>query len=148
MLSTTYFFGPGKSPVLKIIGEKEAGEIKTASRWTSRTQEFVLPSGQNFQWSYERERGFGVDDKKGTALVLSVGEKRLAALIRNKETRTLGSKSCSAGNGGKLILDEGVGQESVVSEELVVATCLLMLKKELDRRRVVQFMMISTAVTA
>jgi hypothetical protein len=69
----------------------------------------------------------------------------LAALIRNEGTRTSGSKSCSAGSGGKLLLGEGFDSKEGLSEDLVVATCLLMLKTEIDRRRAVQFMVIAGA---
>lgn len=65
--------------------------------------------------------------------MLTLQDKRVAALIRNDETRTPGSKSCYAGNGGKLILGEDVGAKDGLSEALVLASCLLMLKKEIDR---------------
>jgi hypothetical protein len=150
VVGTTYFWGPGRDPVLHLLGgaeRKEEEPIKTASKWTSRSQKFVLPDGRSFEWKYKRERGFGGEGKKGTALVMSMQGQRVAVLIRNDETRTLGSKSCSAGNGGELVLGALVGGEGI-AEEVVVATCLLMLKKEIDRRRTVQIMMISSAVSA
>jgi hypothetical protein len=148
-IGTTYFWGPGRDPVLHFLGLADGkGEIKVVSKWTSRTQKFVLPDGRSFEWEYKRERGFGGEGKKGTALVMSLQGQRVAALIRNDETRTLGSKSCSAGNGGELVLGEGVGGNNGVGEEVVVATCLLMLKKEIDRRRTVQMMMTSSAASA
>jgi len=149
LISTTYFFGPTKDPFLTRL-DTEAGKdnvIKTVSKWTSRSHKFLLSDGRVLEWEYKREKGFGVGDKKGAALVLTLNGKRLALLIRNDETRTLGSKSCSAGNGGQLVLDEEVGGKSGIGEELVIATCLLMLKKEIDRRRTVQFMMIAAAVS-
>jgi len=146
LVATTYFFGPGKDPVLHLSdGVDGKNEIKTISRWTSRSQKFVLPDGRTFQWDYKREVGFGAQGKKGTALVLTVEGKKIAALIRNDETRTPGSKSCSAGNGGELVLSEEVGKKNGLSEHIVIATCLLMLKKEVDRRRTVQIMMITGA---
>jgi hypothetical protein len=143
LLSTTYFFGPSKDPVVTKLDTTE--DIKTVSKWTSRDHSFVLPDGRILSWSYKKENGFGAKGAKGTALVLKLGEKRIATLVRNDETRTPGSKSCSAGNGGELVLGEGVDGNDGVSEDLVVATCLLMLKKEIDRRRTVQFMMIAGA---
>ncbi|KAF2680477.1 hypothetical protein K458DRAFT_421417 [Lentithecium fluviatile CBS 122367] len=150
LIGTTYYFGPGKDPALTRldVGGGKDNVIKTASRWTSRSQKFVLPDGRSFEWEYKREKGFGGKGKKGTALVLTMGKKRLAALIRNEETRTPGSKSCSAGNGGELVLGDEVGGKEGVGEELVIASCLLMLKKEIDRRRTVQFMMIAAAVSS
>jgi hypothetical protein len=151
VVGTTYFWGPGRDPVLHLLcgaERKEEDAIKTASKWTSRSQKFVLPDGRSFEWKYKRERGFGSEGKKGTALVMSMQGQRVAALIRNDETRSLGSKSCSAGNGGELVLGALVGGKEGIAEEVVVATCLLMLKKEIDRRRTVQIMMISSAVSA
>lgn len=146
VVGTRYFWGPGRDPILQLLHNDEVegkNEIKTASKWTSRAQKFVLPDGRTLEWEYKRERGFGGDGKKGTALALSMAGQRVAVLIRNEETRTFGSKSCSAGNGGELVLGKGVGGEEGVDEEVVVATCLLMLKKEVDRRRTVQMLMTS-----
>ncbi|KAF2106993.1 hypothetical protein BDV96DRAFT_654086 [Lophiotrema nucula] len=150
LISTSYFFGPGRDPVLHYMedGGGEGKQIRTLSRWTSRTQRFVLPDGREFTWAYRKEKGFGGENKKGTALVMTLAGKRMAVLVRNEETRTPGSKSCSAGNGGELVLGDTVGTAEGMGEDVVVATCLLMLKKEIDRRRTVQFMMISAAVSA
>jgi hypothetical protein len=138
LIATEYFFGPGRDPTLHLLGGEETASVRTVSKWTSRSQTFLLSDGREFTWEYKKERGFGKDDKKGTALVMMLQGKRVAALIRNEETRTPGSKGCSAGNGGALLLGEQVGTKEGVSEELVVASCLLMLKKEVDRRRAVQ----------
>lgn len=147
LIGTTYSLGPNKDPVLKRLdaGEGTRCEVKMLSKWMSRNHEFLMPDDRTFSWRYKREKGFGVNGVEGTALVLEVGGKRVAALVRNNETRAPGSKACSAGNGGKLVLGEGVGGEAGISESLVVATCLLMLKKEIDRRRSVQFMVVAAA---
>ncbi|KAH7377617.1 hypothetical protein BKA66DRAFT_152667 [Pyrenochaeta sp. MPI-SDFR-AT-0127] len=147
LIGTQYFFGPSKDPVLSRLDVAEGQDIKTVSKWTSRDHKFLLPDGRILAWTYKKEKGFGAQGAKGTALVLTLGDKRLAALVRNDETRTSGSKSCSAGNGGELVLGEDVGGKDGVNEDLVIATCLLMLKKEIDRRRTVQFMMIAGAVS-
>lgn len=77
----------------------------------------------------------GKSDGKGTVL---------AQLIRGDATRTPGSKSCSAGNGGQLVLDQDAA--AALDEPLIVATCLMMLKKEIDRRRAIQMaLMVSIA---
>lgn len=146
LISTTYFFGPGRDPVMRIFdaGEQKGGayggadgqEMKTSSRWISRSHTFILPDGRTFTWEYKKGEGFGDDGKKGTALVMMLEGKRVAALIRNKNTRTPGSKKSSAANGGQLALGEDVGTS--VAEDLVVASCLLMLKKEVDRMRQAQ----------
>lgn len=142
-ISTTYYFGPGKEPVLNRL-DGTSQDIKTMSKWTSRAQSFLLADSRTLTWSYKREKNFGANGTKGTALVLTLGEKRLAALIRNDEMRTPGSRSCSAGNGGELMLGEEVDG---VGEDLVVATCLLMLKKEVDRRRTMQMLVLAGAIS-
>lgn len=148
-IATQYFFGPGKDPVLRRVDAREGEDniVKTVSKWTSRAQKFLLHDGRTFEWEYKKEKGFGGHGKKGTALVLTMNGRRIAALIRNEETRTPGSKNCSAGNGGELVLGQEVGGKEGISEELAIATVLLMLKKEVDRRRTVQFMMIAAAVS-
>lgn len=150
LIATQYFFGPCRDPILMRLdtGAGEDNTVKTVSKWTSRTQKFLLHDGRTFEWGYKREKGFGGQDKKGTALVMTMNGKRIAVLVRNEKTRTPGSKSCSAGNGGELLLGEDVGGKKGIGEELVIATVLLMLKKEVDRRRTVQFMIIASAATA
>ncbi|KAF2014576.1 hypothetical protein BU24DRAFT_423484 [Aaosphaeria arxii CBS 175.79] len=134
LIATEYFFGPGRDPIIHIIDTVNS-QIKTVSKWFSRTHTFPLPDGRTFTWEYRREMGFGDDGKKGTALVLTLEGRRVAALIRNKKTRTPGTKPCYSGNGGELLLGEEINGKEGISEELVVATCILMLKKEIDRNR-------------
>lgn len=150
LIDTKYRFGPGKDPVITYLNEKDGGgdSIKTTSKWTSRNHSFQLPKGRVLSWNYRKAKGYGADSAKGTALVMELNGVPIAALIRNQETRSPGSKACSAGNGGKLVLGSAVYEDEDVSEDLVVATCLLMLKKEIDRRRTVQFMMIGAAVSS
>lgn len=149
LVGTEYFFGSSKDPVLSSLDVDEgvAQLIRTVSNWTSRSHTFLLPDGRILAWTYRKEFGFGTNSSKGTALVLTLGEKRIAVLLRNNETRTTGSKSCSAGNGGELVLGEEFGGIYEINEDLVVATCLLMLKKEIDRRRTVQLMVIAGVMT-
>ena len=128
------------------------------SKWTSRAITMVhRESGRVFEWSYEKMKT--VDKKKANLLVLrqksgdtatevngrddeSDGKgKVLAQLIRSDATRTPGSKSCSAGNGGQLVLDQEAA--AALNEPLIVATCLMMLKKEIDRRRAIQMAMMA-----
>jgi hypothetical protein len=83
---------------------------------------------------------------------------RVAQFIRGPAYRTPGSGASTAGNGGRLVLDLGLwgegrlggdgdgdgdgGKESKVDREMAVvmavATCLVMLKREVDRRRAQQ----------
>lgn len=154
LVHTTYFFGPGRDPVIKVLGCADGdGEIKAKSRWTSRTQEFDA----GFRWAYRREKytdGKGKANKR-TVLAMEVGgeeksgkgARQVAKLMRDKETRTPNSRHCSAGNGGELMLDQAAMAECGVGEEVVVASCLMMLKKEIDRRRIVNMIIISGAAS-
>jgi hypothetical protein len=83
---------------------------------------------------------------------------------RGEGTRTAGSQSCWAGNGGvlkmclssedgnsksKTMVDDkgskaaGCVGGQVIDEAIVVSTCLVMLKKEIDRLRSIQIIVLS-----
>lgn len=68
----------------------------------------------------------------------------VARFVRGPGTRTEGSSRSDAGNGGLLLLNlsdwsgEKRGEEEEEVRVLVVASCIAMLKKEVDRRRGVQ----------
>lgn len=126
----------GRDPVMHLLDGYggTTGDIKTASKVTSRSQKFIFPDGREFSWDYKKGTGFGVKGKTGTALILTLGNQRLAALVRNLESRAPGKLSTGAGNGGELVLADIVGEQSGIAEEVVVASCLMMLKREVDRR--------------
>jgi hypothetical protein len=168
-IASEYLWGPGRDPKLRVLreGVQAEGEIKVKGKWTSRSQSFVLPTGQVMVWRYTRERdpsAANVKGKKRAFLVLEISDmppssstgsskekksepRRLAQLIRNDESRTPGTKSCDAGNGGQLVLDEAALKQGAVAEDVVVASCLMMLKKEIDRRRIQQTMVLMAAVS-
>jgi hypothetical protein len=148
LIASEYRFGPGRDPVMRIMtGEdEEADTVTVKGRWNSRDQIFTcdgIPA--TFKWRYRREKLDDEDKKKHTVLLMEVeGGKgapaqRLAQLVRTNETRAPGSKPSSAGNGGVLMIDELATKLMGISEELVVASGLMMLKKEIDRRRGMQF---------
>ena len=151
--STIYHWGPGKNPVVRIHvegGEAEEFEVLGKSL-VSRTTVFECRWG-SFEWRYagRKERGEGVS----SLLVLEGvegGERvRIAQLVRGEGTRSPGSSGSSAGNGGRLemCLDDTEGcKGKVIDEPTVVSTCLVMLKKEVDRRRALQVAMISIAIS-
>ncbi|KAK2761581.1 hypothetical protein FQN54_001409 [Arachnomyces sp. PD_36] len=148
LVSTTYFFGPGRNPVIQQLDQspdsKASGPVSVTGKWTSRSTTFVMPDGKTFEWSYVRSKQ--EDGKTRTLLVLhqqndgsgasATSGRRIAQLVRSAETRPQGSSKHHAGNGGELVLDE----DSVewLDEPMIVATCILMLKKEIDRRRLLQ----------
>jgi hypothetical protein len=155
---TVYKFGPGRSPVVTLIrddGEHEV-EIKSKSL-VSRATRFDTPTG-TYEWRYGRKKEREPVTAKNLLILekislatstpihteekVKAGRRRVAQMVRNDETRAEGSSRCSAGNGGRLDLDLG----EQVEEEMVVATLLVMLKKEVDRRRMIQAMTISAAI--
>ncbi|KAF2492707.1 hypothetical protein BU16DRAFT_88597 [Lophium mytilinum] len=171
LISTTYFWGPGRDPVLTYLHQDtdtdadvvkpSTDTIKTTSKWTSRAQTFVLADGRAFEWAYVRERAAvpgdtGDGGKREGAKVVNLvlwrtdpstnpptshpptSRRRVAQLVRNDKTRAAGSSRSSAGNGGELQL--AAPQAGDLDEAGVVASCLVMLKKEVDRRRTVQMM--------
>ena len=114
-----------------------------------------------FEWRYGRsgERrvvadGNGIAEINNLLVlekVVSVGQRdeervRVAQLIRSEETRTPGTKSRDAGNGGRLeICSRDEEGSELVDEVTVVVTCLVMLKKEIDRLRGRQIGVIASA---
>jgi hypothetical protein len=62
---------------------------------------------------------------------------RVAQLVRSEELRTRGTNRLSMGNGGRLVMGLGrwTGSSATLEqvEVLIVASCLVMLKKEVDR---------------
>ncbi|KAK7893715.1 hypothetical protein LTR67_006416 [Exophiala xenobiotica] len=159
LVSTTYFFGPGRDPVMKLLqgsyeAESDKSILKIQGKWTSRSVTFWSPEGRLFQWGYGRRKEANVVKVK--LMVLRLKEpstledgregRVLAQLIRSDETRTQGSSKSSAGNGGQLMLDEHATE--YLDEALIVATCLVMLKKEIDRRRFAQFAVLGAIAAA
>lgn len=78
----------------------------------------------------------------------------VAQLIRGDGTRAAGSSASDAGNGGRLVVDlslwDGEGESKLDREMagvMVVTTCLVMLKREVDRRRAQQAAIIAGAVS-
>jgi hypothetical protein len=71
--------------------------------------------------------------------------RRIAQFVRSAEFRTHGSGRSTAGNGGRLMMDlrawaDGKDEAQRV-EVFAVASCIVMLKREMDRRRGQQAMM-------
>ncbi|KIW99711.1 uncharacterized protein Z518_11124 [Rhinocladiella mackenziei CBS 650.93] len=156
LISTTYHFGPNREPELTLLqssidSENGGQKIKVCGRWTSRSISFMTADSHVFEWSYASTKD--ANGKKANILALRRKElptaepdgqgKIIAQLIRSDDTRTQGTSKCSAGNGGQLVLDQDA--TSHLDEALIVATCLMMLKKEIDRRRFIQLVAIGAA---
>ncbi|KKZ66012.1 hypothetical protein EMCG_08234 [[Emmonsia] crescens] len=140
LIFTEYFFGPKREPIIHLRNESEKAspQIKVKGKCTSRTTHFSAPDGSAFEWGYLKERG--PDGKKERFVVLEkievAGRRRVAHLVRNERTMPSKTSKCTAGNGGELVFDRHASE--VIDEALIVATCLLMLKKEIDRQRALQ----------
>ena len=158
LIRTEYFFGPNRDPVLHLLQTTEPCQegIRLRGEWTSRSVRFVSPSGSELRWHYAREKR--PDGRKVNLIILSAvadadgpsqksvqTPQRLAQLSRCDETRTPQTSRCHAGNGGALQMDSEALRAHGVDESIVVATCMVMLKKEIDRRRLVQMMIIAGA---
>ncbi|EXJ77336.1 hypothetical protein A1O3_09562 [Capronia epimyces CBS 606.96] len=158
LISTSYFFGPKREPQIRllqgaasaaVIGNDDANIIKVSGRWSSRTVSFTTPDGQAFEWKYARTKD--ANGKKVNIIALQQIEtqeskpdsagKIIAQLVRGNDTRAEGSSRCSAGNGGQLVLDQDAA--IYLDEAMILATCLVMLKKEIDRRTTMQIMILA-----
>lgn len=165
LVATKYFFGPGRDPVMYLIPRSEdvaldnndniepeylGSKIKTKSSWTSCRHLFMMSDGKWYEWRYVKEAS-GAQHKEERMLVLyekldNKKGRKIAQLVRNDETRTPQSKKLTAGNGGELVLDAELGK--MLREPIIVATCLLMLKKEIDRRRGLQYAVLAVAASS
>jgi hypothetical protein len=158
--STEYHWGPGKCPIVRVNGvgkggEEEEDEFEIQGKsLVSRATVFECRWGR-FEWRYagRKERSEGMSSLLVLEKVADGGRVRVAQLVRGEETRSPGSTGSSAGNGGRLEMrlddgdGDGKGKGQVVDEVTVVSTVLVMLKKEIDRRRALQVAMISAAVS-
>jgi hypothetical protein len=205
--TTTYRFGPGRPPVMRLLGQPSsttpshaAASASTttasASRPTfpstsfstlaadnessgysfeitstsivSRAQIMKTPYG-TFTWRYadrkaRKAASGGAGGVVSSLLVLdrvvSVAtagggtEHRrvpVARLVRGDDTRSPGTRRSDAGNGGRLLVDLRAWADAKDDREqvllIVVASCICMLKKEIDRRRAHQMIAISAAVS-
>ncbi|KAH8887231.1 hypothetical protein GQ53DRAFT_796425 [Thozetella sp. PMI_491] len=163
--ATVYRWGPGRAPRIRMFPPHSSASVEEAIRADdiecdvvevrsrsiiSRAQKVATPFG-TFQWRYgsrsERKEAFGAN----SLLVLekiditSGGETekshpRVAQLVRNEEFRTPGTNKFMAGNGGRLMIDlrmwaDEKGADAAKVEAFIVASCICMLKKEVDRMR-------------
>jgi hypothetical protein len=91
-------------------------------------------------------------DEGGGRIRQEERRRRVAQLVRNDEFRSQNTSRRTAGNGGRLMIDarEWFGEKGAVEqlEAVAVASCLVMLKKEVDRRRAVQAMAIGGAASS
>jgi hypothetical protein len=156
IIRTEYFFGPNREPVVHLLQSSSdvSQEVTVSGKWTSRTMRFSVPGGRLFEWEYAKEKR--ADGQQVNLIVFrAVGEdmgkskeskgQRIAQLVRSEDTRTPGTSRSTAGNGGELQIDEAAVQSIELDEAIIVATCLMMLKKEIDRRRMIQFAVIAGA---
>jgi hypothetical protein len=155
LVRTEYFFGPGRDPVVQLLQPSSdiSEELSVTGKWTSRTMRFGMPGGKQFEWEYAKEKR--ADGQKVNLIVFRAVEEekgksketrhRIAQLVRGEDSRTPGTSRSSAGNGGELQIDEAALQSLELEEAVIVATCLMMLKKEIDRRRLIQFALIAGA---
>jgi hypothetical protein len=138
------------------IGDEEV--VMEKLKWTNRTVRFSF-GGRRYQWRYGgKAEKRGVEEERGEGchclLLLERVEREgkeevrttIARFVRGEETRTAGTKASHAGNGGRLemALERAEGDMFVggLGEEAVIATVLVMLKKEIDCRRGAQIAVI------
>ncbi|KAK1750003.1 hypothetical protein QBC47DRAFT_128042 [Echria macrotheca] len=122
----------------------------TSSPTTSPTSISLSPSSPTTT-SHKPPNSLLIMEKITTVATAGGGKETIkrtvAHLIRGEGTRARGSKSSCAGNGGLLCIDlggfgfdgrDGDGEEKEMGIVMVVTTVLVMLKREVDRRRAQQ----------
>ncbi|KUJ12227.1 uncharacterized protein LY89DRAFT_738843 [Mollisia scopiformis] len=161
--STTYKWGPGKPPVIRISKTLQPVEEKEVQGFSNHeTDEFELHSKSmfkrtvffdsqrwgHFEWRYADRKERAIADTSGNKSInnLLVLEKvvgnghmeqriKVAQLVRGEGTRTPGTSKNSAGNGGQLEMCLEGSDGPLIDDVTVVVSCLVMLKKEIDNLR-------------
>jgi hypothetical protein len=162
LISTVYRWGPGRNPRMRVLPAGNSltpehaveGKFQGGEEWEvtgtgnplSRSKRMATPFG-TFQWRY----GSRSERKEYGATSLLVLDKadgpgskhrtRVAQLVRNEELRTAGTTRWNTnGNGGRLQIDSRLWEDESKAgprdmQAFVVASCICMLKKEVDRQR-------------
>jgi hypothetical protein len=129
LVTTSYSFGLKKNPKIEML---QTGKSLTISgKAFSRTMKVATQDGHSFEWSHEHTKD--MEGKRVSVLALKDASSGnlIAQLVRGRSTRTEGTSRWSSGNGGLLLI--GSEAQGRLEEELIVATCLMMLKYEVDR---------------
>lgn len=158
---TTYWFGPGRSPQVRIGSDDDINaDVFNLDGKSLLTRSVLFESRKwgKFEWRYARKNERNAEGENiHNLLVLdkilptegkNTRRLRVAQLMRSEHTRTPGTKAMDAGNGGSLQMCLGGDEDPssrLIDEVTVVVTCLVMLKKEIDRLRAIQIMVISGA---
>ncbi|KAF6529822.1 hypothetical protein HZS61_001134 [Fusarium oxysporum f. sp. conglutinans] len=168
LCTTTYRFGPGKPPKIRFVGDGsqngQAEEIEISCKGVLTRSTIMRTHLGTFEWRYSsraerRSAKASVGEEIDCLLILDqvmkvavAGGKqeerrrKVGQFVRSDGLRTQGSRRSSAGNGGRLMLDlrEWFDRknEAIEMEILAVVSCVSMMKKEVDRRRMHQTMAI------
>lgn len=173
IVSTTYRMGFGKNrqPKIRYIKNHTSygNDIKTESAsesegpvalqaatscWsntTTMTSE-INPS-QVLVWKYLRTHTTTegkvrvmalFDESASSSSANGESGEAIAVLLRTSTTRTPNTKKYDSGNGGQLFINSS----STVDDALIVASCLMYLKKEVDRANAAQGAAVAAAVSS
>lgn len=160
--STTYRFGPGKNPQVQLHGRLDPGEqFEVAGKGLTTRAQGIRTHLGTLEWRYASRRdrkalgasSLLVLERVTKVAALGGGQEEhraiVAMFVRSAELRTRGTRGCTAGNGGRLLLNLTEWADSKADLEqmeiLAISSCIVMLKKEIDRRRMQQFMMMNGA---
>lgn len=169
LCATTYRFGPGRPPRMRIPSQIDDSSSDSEFELSCKgclTRTVVMRTHLGtFEWRYstrsERRDAYSTIGEevdclmildKVTSVALAGGKQeerrsKTGQFVRSTSLRTPGSKKSSAGNGGRLMLDLRAWVDSKGDRQqmeiLAVASCVSMMKKEVDRRRMHQAMAFS-----
>ncbi|KFH48789.1 hypothetical protein ACRE_005010 [Hapsidospora chrysogenum ATCC 11550] len=140
-------------------------EFEIVGRGCATRAVFIRTHLGTFQWRYANKaerKAVGADSLVIMERITTVAHRggkteekyrRIAQLVRNSDYRSSGTGRSTAGNGGRLIMDlrewssADSKDEARQMETIVVASCIAMLKKEVDRRRLHQAMVMAVGGT-
>lgn len=164
LCSTTYRFGPNRPPKVHLTGEVACGEaFEVHSKGCHTRAQNIRTRLGTFQWRYAsraERKAIGANSLVVLDVVTTVAlaggkqeerRRRVAQLVRNEKLRTEGTRASTAGNGGRLMMDlrdwADTKGEVQQMEVFVIASCITMLKKEVDRRRMHQMIVIAAGAS-
>ncbi|PNY26987.1 Sterol uptake control protein 2 [Tolypocladium capitatum] len=164
LCSTTYRFGPYRPPKVQLMGEVACEEdFEVVSKGCHTRAQNIRTRLGTFQWRYAgraERKAIGANSLVVLDVITTVAlaggkqeerRRRVAQLVRNEKFRTEGTRCSTAGNGGRLMMDlmdwADTKGEVKQMEVFVIASCITMLKKEVDRRRMQQMVVIAAGAS-
>ena len=144
LCTSMYRFGFGRMPTISLhdLQGETIDEFQLVKKGLATRSKTMQTKLGKFEWRYGSSSERAAEDANNLLILEKVenGQKtKVAQLVRNTEFRPAGSSRMTSGNGGRLMIDltewADAKDEKRQLEVLAMASCLVMLKREMDRRK-------------